>query len=109
MWISRFIASCFLCLSCAVLAVDLDEVRDDIRFISHIVDPAQGKLAMVWRDEDQVPFQHFQQVASALKKEGKRLRFAMNAGIFQEDLTPLGLYIEHGEDQVINIPSANKK
>lgn len=38
----------------------------------------------------------FSSVEQALAAEGKRLDFAMNAGMYHPDYTPVGLYIEHG-------------
>lgn len=67
------------------------------RFIEHIVDPANNQLAIYWRNKDKQPYGSFQQLKSALERQNKTLLFAMNGGIFQEDLTPLGLYIEDGQ------------
>lgn len=39
----------------------------------------------------------FSGLDAALAQHGKMLGFAMNAGMFQPDLTPVGLYIEDGE------------
>ena len=39
----------------------------------------------------------FSAVDDALAPQGKKLEFAMNAGMFQPDLTPVGLYVEAGQ------------
>jgi len=86
-----------LCVYCSSLwASDLDLLLSDSRFISHHVYPGEKRLRLVWQDELGQPYRHFQSVKSALAKQGRVVRFAMNAGIFQEDLKPLGLYIENG-------------
>jgi prepilin-type processing-associated H-X9-DG protein len=36
-------------------------------------------------------------LAEALKERGRALRFAMNAGMFEDDLSPVGLYVEDGK------------
>lgn len=41
-------------------------------------------------------FGGFSAVNAALEPQGKQLQFAMNAGMFQPDLSPVGLYIEDG-------------
>ena len=41
----------------------------------------------------------FSQVDADLAQAGKTLGFAMNAGMFQPDLSPVGLYIENGVSQ----------
>lgn len=42
------------------------------------------------------PFASFSALESFLAPSGKTLRFAMNAGMFDEDLAPVGLYVEAG-------------
>ena len=39
----------------------------------------------------------FAALAAALKARGRVLRFAMNAGMFESDLSPVGLYVEDGK------------
>ena len=92
----------FLCLVSMIYGVDLqkeahaDQLDVPSRFIEHIVDPTQHDLAIYWRDKNKQPYRSFQQLNSALQAQNKTLLFAMNGGIFQEDLTPLGLYVEDG-------------
>jgi len=45
------------------------------------------------------PFGSFAAVNTALEAEGKELAFAMNAGMFHRDLTPVGLYVENGQQR----------
>jgi uncharacterized protein YigE (DUF2233 family) len=73
-----------------------EQLAPPSRFISYIVDNREQSLAFYWRDEHNRPYRSFQNVQSALSKQNKTLLFAMNGGIFQEDYTPLGLYIEQG-------------
>lgn len=41
----------------------------------------------------------FSRLASALGDKGERLAFAMNAGMYHKDYSPVGLYIENGEQR----------
>ena len=43
------------------------------------------------------PYAGFSSVDAALAPQGLALGFAMNAGMFQPDLSPVGLYVEDGE------------
>jgi uncharacterized protein YigE (DUF2233 family) len=43
-------------------------------------------------------FGGFASLDSHLAKTGETLGFAMNAGMFQPDLSPVGLYVENGEE-----------
>ncbi|MBO29490.1 MAG: hypothetical protein CML61_12185 [Rhodobacteraceae bacterium] len=40
---------------------------------------------------------YFRNVDSALRKQGKSLGFAMNAGMYHEDRAPVGYYVEDGK------------
>jgi uncharacterized protein YigE (DUF2233 family) len=42
------------------------------------------------------PYGSFAALEAALKDSGKTLSFAMNAGMYDDDLRPIGLYVERG-------------
>ena len=44
-------------------------------------------------------FGSFSQINDALANENQSLGFAMNAGMYHQDRTPVGLFIEHGEQR----------
>lgn len=52
---------------------------------------------MFLRDDAGQPFKHFDRLRSWLAGRNKQLRFAMNAGMYQEDLSPLGLFVQDGK------------
>ena len=54
-------------------------------------------LALYNLDADGQPYGSFSALTKALAAEGKALAFAMNAGMFGEDLKPIGLYVENGK------------
>ncbi|MCX8507942.1 MAG: hypothetical protein ORN49_03510, partial [Rhodobacteraceae bacterium] len=47
---------------------------------------------------DTRPLGSFGAVDQALAADGKRLAFAMNAGMYHEDRRPVGYYVEKGEE-----------
>jgi uncharacterized protein YigE (DUF2233 family) len=59
---------------------------------------AGGDLRMFLNGEDGRPFGGFAPLETALHAQGAHLVFAMNAGMFQPDLSPVGLYIEEGRE-----------
>ena len=61
------------------------------------VDPAKADLRLFWKDAGGKPYRNFSGVADAVTGEGHRLIFAMNAGMYREDFTPMGLYVEDGK------------
>jgi uncharacterized protein YigE (DUF2233 family) len=62
------------------------------------VDLRREPLQLYWRDEAGKPYGQLSSLRDSLAKQGKTLAFAMNAGMYQEDLSPLGLFVsEHHE------------
>lgn len=43
------------------------------------------------------PLGHFSTLESTLKAKGRGLKFAMNGGMYEQNLSPVGLYIEDGK------------
>lgn len=67
----------------------------------HIVcgfDATTPALRLYWRDADGNPYRSFSSLASAVQSEGRVLRFAMNAGMYDTDFRPMGLYVESGDE-----------
>lgn len=69
----------------------------DPDFVSHIIDPAKGSIEFFWKNANGENFENFQNLKQALEKENRELIFAMNGGMFKEDLSPQGLYVENGK------------
>lgn len=59
------------------------------------VDLRRQRLQLFWRHPDGTPYASLARVRSAL---GSRLVFAMNAGMYDPDLSPVGLYVENGRE-----------
>jgi uncharacterized protein YigE (DUF2233 family) len=69
---------------------------DGAIFVACTFDPRHDDIRLFWKGADDRPFGAFSALAQALRTEGLRLRFAMNAGMFAENRSPVGLYIENG-------------
>jgi len=67
------------------------------RFTVCRVDLATQRLDLFWRDDAGAPFESFAALDLWLRARGRRLVFAMNAGMYREDFSPVGLYVEHGK------------
>jgi uncharacterized protein YigE (DUF2233 family) len=68
------------------------------------VDPSQETLRLYRADADDLPYAHFSRLAQDLKGRGAALDFAMNAGMYHEDRSPVGHYIEDGAQEMRIIP-----
>jgi len=69
---------------------------DGASFTVCAFDPRRDDLRLFWKGADDRPFGSLGALAQALKAKGERLVFAMNAGMFGEDQSPVGLYVEKG-------------
>jgi uncharacterized protein YigE (DUF2233 family) len=61
--------------------------------------PAISQVETFSLDYQGKPFENFSALRDAMAAEGKKLVFATNAGMFGEDLKPIGLFIEKGKVQ----------
>jgi uncharacterized protein YigE (DUF2233 family) len=59
-------------------------------------DAARDAIRLFWKSPDGQPYGGPTGVATALKAAGQTLRFGMNAGMYEADLSPVGLYVEDG-------------
>ena len=61
-------------------------------------DLRQSDLRIFWRNEAGEPYGSFAALAVDLARQGLTLEFAMNGGMFDRALAPVGLYIEAGRE-----------
>lgn len=62
------------------------------------LDLRKTDLRIFWRDREGKPYLGFSTLAASLAADGLRLDFAMNGGMFQDDFSPVGLFIESGAE-----------
>jgi uncharacterized protein YigE (DUF2233 family) len=61
-------------------------------------DPAVDDVRMFWGNGEGTPYNTFEALGRALRAEGLTLTFAMNGGMYGDDFSPTGLYVEEGKD-----------
>lgn len=61
------------------------------------VSPAEEDLRLWLRDSEGRPYGSFDRLSAHLADEGLELVFAMNGGMYHEDRSPVGFYVEEGE------------
>ncbi len=59
-------------------------------------DASRDAIRLFWKNPDGQPYGSPTGVATALKASGQTLAFGMNAGMYEKDLSPVGLYVEDG-------------
>lgn len=62
------------------------------------VDLRKERLRLFLRDETGQPIKRFERLASLIAARGQKLTFAMNAGMFHADFSPVGLFISDGKE-----------
>ncbi len=60
-------------------------------------DPKRDRIALFDADADGVPYRSFPELERALASRAKTLRFAMNAGMFDDSGLPIGYYVQNGQ------------
>ena len=70
------------------------------------VDASQEQLRLFLRDGEGQVYGHFSTLDGALAEEGKALAFATNAGMYHSDRSPVGLYVEDGDQEMRLVTNA---
>lgn len=91
----------------AVGAIECRELsHDGNRYAICEVDAAAEDLRLfLYRPDGRTPYGQFSAVDASLSPEG-RLAFAMNAGMYHDDRSPVGHYVEDGQEIMRVIPNA---
>jgi len=72
---------------------------EDAAYTVCTFDARRDDIRLFWKGLDNHVYGGFTRLAGALAARGRSLRFAMNAGMFEDDLSPVGLYIEDGRQR----------
>lgn len=69
------------------------------KILAYTVDPKTHDLRLYWKNDNGQIFGSIQNVKSYVESKKLTLKFAMNGGMFTQDLRPLGLFIQDGKMQ----------
>jgi uncharacterized protein YigE (DUF2233 family) len=64
------------------------------------VELKSDQLDLFWRDDAGRPYRQFSTLRESLEAHGKQLIFAMNAGMYQPNFSPVGLFVVDGRELV---------
>lgn len=103
-------ALALLCSGCRTEPQNLSQVSyANRRYTVCRVDLKKQQLELFWRDAKGKPLKSFAAVEQSLRARKRKLVFAMNAGMFREDFSPVGLYVERGKQlRPLNLASGGK-
>lgn len=88
----------FARFSSAAAAPCEPQTFEQMSYVVCAVTPGKDDLRLFWKGPDGQPFRTFSNLADSLKTNGQTLVFAMNAGMYKPDFTPIGLFIEDGAE-----------
>lgn len=71
----------------------------DSRFTVVRVDPRSEHLQLFLHDQKGNYFHNFNALSRQVTAQNRRLRVAMNAGMFKPNFSPVGLYIDQGKER----------
>ena len=93
-------------VSVGFLAISKNELAEDERFVTYLVNPKTQNVAFFWKDENGERFKNAKNLISWLDSKNKKLLFSTNGGMYKKDHSPQGLYIEN---QIVktNIDTSN--
>src|ERR1700692_4202755 len=74
----------------------IDYPFGDQRISTCKIDLRRDVIRMFWKDDNKVVLGRFSRLQALLRARGEDIVCATNAGIYEEDHRPLGLYIENG-------------
>jgi uncharacterized protein YigE (DUF2233 family) len=76
-----------------------EQMFEGAAYVVCAVDPAKHEIRLSRLQADGTPYRNLARLTETAKAAGARLLFAMNAGMYHEDLSPVGLYVEEGKEQ----------
>ncbi len=82
-----------------------NRIGADERLLICRFDPREHRIRLFLQDGDGNYYRHFTSLQRSLTARGDTLRFAMNAGMYHADRSPVGLFVEDGA----TLKSANTK
>jgi uncharacterized protein YigE (DUF2233 family) len=90
-----FILSLSICRG--QISLDGKPKIDESRILSHTVDLNKQHLGFYWKNEKGELYSNFNSLKEQLQRDGQKLTFAMNGGMYNKYSSPQGLFIEKGK------------
>lgn len=91
---SKLIVMCLLSITAIISAFSYIKNWDDSNIISYTVDTKKQDLQLYWKDDNGKIFNSINNLKYYLENKKQTLVFAMNAGMYQTDYAPQGLFIQ---------------
>jgi uncharacterized protein YigE (DUF2233 family) len=76
--------------------VNYERTNDDT-IVSYTANPTTQDIQLYWKDDKHEVLRSIQNLKTYVESKHSKLIFAANAGMYQADNSPLGLFIQHGK------------
>lgn len=90
------LAAFLVCAGAEAAPLCADMEKDGASYTVCDVDARKASIRLYLRDAAGALYGGFSALAEALARQGETLAFAMNAGMYAPDFSPVGLYVEAG-------------
>ncbi|MBY5715506.1 hypothetical protein HFO33_02640 [Rhizobium leguminosarum] len=74
------------------------ETFEEAKYVVCTLEPGKADLRLFWKNADGAPYRAFSSLAEAVRAKGRTLAFAVNAGMYRADFSPMGLYVENARE-----------
>jgi uncharacterized protein YigE (DUF2233 family) len=89
-------------------AFTIQSNADDDTIISYTVDPAKQDIQLYWKNDQGEILKSIQNLKTFVEGKNNKLIFATNAGMYKEDNSPVGLFIQNEKTlSPLNTKNAN--
>lgn len=72
---------------------------NDDQILAYTVDTKTQDLKLYWKNDNDEIFGSIQNLKTYVESKNSTLKFAMNGGMYMQDLRPVGLFIQNGKIQ----------
>jgi uncharacterized protein YigE (DUF2233 family) len=103
-----FFASFLLLCTAGLFAITLKNKSLDAKILAYTVEPKKQNLQLYWKNDKGEILGSIQHLKTYVERKNLTLTFAMNAGMFTEQYSPVGLFIQDGKT-IKNINKSNGK
>jgi uncharacterized protein YigE (DUF2233 family) len=81
-------------LAIGLIALTSGKIYVDDKVLNYIVDTKSQDLKLYWKDDNGNIFKSIQNLKTFIEARQSKLLFAMNAGMYKQDNSPQGLFIQ---------------
>lgn len=91
--VKLFLASLLFLLTAGLISF----TTNDDQILAYTVDTKKQDLNLYWKNDSGQIFGSIQNLKTYVESKNLKLTFAMNGGMYMQDLRPLGLFIQNGK------------